>query len=67
MKIWKIITRNLPSLLLALALAVAVWISAVTSQDPTEQRIYPSSIPIEVVGQDPGLLLMGEVPTHSLP
>lgn len=64
MKIWKIITRNLPSLLLALALAVAVWISAVTSQDPTEQRIYPSSIPIEVVGQDPGLLLMGEVPSQ---
>ncbi|MDX9863466.1 MAG: CdaR family protein [Anaerolineaceae bacterium] len=64
MKIWKIITRNFPSLLLAFALAVAVWISAVTAQDPTEQRIYPGSIPIEVVGQDPGLLLMGEVPSQ---
>ncbi len=64
MKIWKIFVRNLPSFFLALALAMAVWISAVTSQDPTEQRIYPSAIPIEVVGQDPGLLLMGEVPTQ---
>ena len=64
MKVWKILTKSLPSFLLALALAIAVWISAVTSQDPTEQRIYPSSIPIEIVGQDPGLLLMGDVPSQ---
>ena len=64
MKIWNILTKSFPSLLLALALAMAVWISAVTSQDPTEQRIYPSSIPIEIVGQDPGLLLMGDVPSQ---
>lgn len=63
MKFWKIITKNFPSLLLALALAVAVWISAVTDEDPTEQRIYPNSVMIEVVGQDPSLLLMGDVPT----
>ena len=64
MKFWKIITKNFPSLLLALALAVAVWISAVIDEDPTEQRIFPSSVMIEVVGQDPSLLLMGDVPTQ---
>ena len=64
MKIWKMITKSIPSLLLALALAVAVWISAVTAQDPTEQRIYPGYIPIEVVGQDPGLLIMGDLPSQ---
>jgi YbbR domain-containing protein len=63
-KIWKIITKNLPSFLLALALAVAVWISAVTAQDPTEQRIYPGFVSIEVVGQDPGLLMMGDLPSQ---
>lgn len=64
MKIWRTITRSIPSFLLALALAVAVWISAVTAQDPTEQLIYPGTIPIEVVGQDPGLLLMDDVPSQ---
>jgi len=63
-KIWRTITRSIPSFLLALALAVAVWISAVTAQDPTEQLIYPGTIPIEVVGQDPGLLLMDDVPSQ---
>lgn len=64
MEIWKRITKNLPSLVLAVALAVAVWISAVTEQDPTEQRVYPAPVPIEVIGQDPSLLMMGEIPAQ---
>jgi YbbR domain-containing protein len=47
----------LPTLLLALAMAVAVWISAVTSNDPVEERDFPRTIPIEIIGQDPSLIL----------
>jgi YbbR domain-containing protein len=62
MQFWKSFTRSLPSLLLAFALAVTVWISAVTENDPTERRVFASPVPIEVIGQDPGLLLLGDVP-----
>jgi YbbR domain-containing protein len=48
--------------LLAFALAVTVWVSAVTSADPDETRVYPAAIPIEYIGQDPGLILTGPVP-----
>ncbi len=48
--------RNLGTLLLAFVLAVVVWVSAVITNDPNEQHIYPLGIPIEVVGQDASLL-----------
>ena len=54
----------LPTFLLAFALAVAVWISAVTSADPIEERIYPRPVPLEVIGQDSGLVLTNNLPTQ---
>lgn len=56
--------RNLSALALALVLAIAVWISAVTGADPDEVRIYPQPIPLEIVGQDPGLVIIGQVPAN---
>jgi len=50
--------------LLALALAIVVWISAVSSSDPNLTRLYPSPIPLEIVGQDPGLVQSGDIPTE---
>lgn len=47
----------------AFALAMAVWISAVTSADPDETRALPSSVPVQIVGQDTDLVLSGDVPT----
>ena len=58
----KNLSKNIPVLLLAFALAVAVWISAVTSTDPTQQRIYPRAVNVEVVGQDPGLVIISDIP-----
>jgi YbbR domain-containing protein len=46
-----------PTFLLSLALAVTVWISAVTSTDPTEERQYPRQVTIEFIGQDPATIL----------
>jgi YbbR domain-containing protein len=47
----------LPTLILAFAMSAAVWISAVTSSDPVEERVYPRSIAVEIIGQDPSLIL----------
>lgn len=57
--------KNLPTLALALALSVAVWISAVTAADPAVRQAYPRPITIELVGQDPGLVLTSDVPTDA--
>lgn len=43
--------------MLAFFLALAVWVSAVTAADPDETRPYPTPVPIEIVGQDPGLVI----------
>jgi YbbR domain-containing protein len=55
---------NFRTFLWALALSLAVWIAAVTAADPDEVRAYPSPIKLEVVGQDPGLVVNGTFPTE---
>ncbi len=49
--------RYIPTLLLSLALAVAVWISAVTSNDPTEERNYTRAVNVEIIGLDPAMII----------
>ena len=56
------IGNNLRLLLWALALALAVWVAAVTSSDPDEVRVYPTPVNIEIVGQASGLIITGDVP-----
>jgi len=58
----KWIIRNLGSFLLAFLLALTVWILAVIAADPDETRVYPRSIPLEITGQDPRLIITGDVP-----
>lgn len=55
---------NIRTLLLALALGISVWISAVTSADPDEVRVYPNMIPLEIVGKDPTLIVTSEIPSE---
>ncbi len=54
--------RNLRTFFLALILALAVWVSAVTSADPDEVREYPRPVAVQIIGQDPGLVIVGSVP-----
>ena len=61
-KTLKWLVRNLSALALALVLAVAVWVSAVTGADPDEVRPYLNPIKLEIVGQDPSLVIIGKVP-----
>ncbi len=48
--------KTLPSLLLSLAIAITIWIIAVTSGDPTETRTV-ADIPLQLIGQDETLLI----------
>lgn len=54
--------KNLPTLLTALVFAIAVWSFAVTQADPTEVRIYPRPVPIEVVGLEPEMVIVNDIP-----
>jgi YbbR domain-containing protein len=53
--------KNLPTLITALVFAIAVWVLAVSQADPNETRIYPQSIAMEIVGLDPGLMIVNEI------
>jgi len=49
--------KNLGIFILAFVLAVSVWVSAVIAADPDETRPFPTPVPIEIIGQDPGLVI----------
>ena len=51
------LSKNVRTFLLAFVLAMAVWVSAVTSADPDETHTFPTTVSIEIVGQDPGLVI----------
>jgi YbbR domain-containing protein len=50
--------------LLALVLGISVWVSAVAGADPDEVRLYPDAIPLEVVGNDPSLIITSDIPSE---
>lgn len=54
---------NLSTFLLALILALAVWISAVTAANPDEVRA-PIKVPLEIIGQDPALIVTSALPAN---
>ncbi len=54
------LTKVLPTFLLAFALALAVWLIAVTASDPNVKQVYPRAVPIQIMGQDPGLILVDQ-------
>lgn len=64
MKILRWLAKNLGTLLIAFVLAVIVWVSAVVASDPNEEHILARSVPIEIIGQDPGLQIMDELPQN---
>ena len=56
------LSRNLSTILLAFLLAVVVWISAVLTADPNEERIFLRNL--SVVGQPTDLMQMTDLPTQ---
>lgn len=64
MKILRWLVKNFGTLLVAFLLAVIVWVSAVVASDPNEEHILARAVPIEIIGQDPGLQIMNDVPRN---
>ncbi len=58
------ISENYRTFLWAFVLSVAVWVSAVTSADPDETRALSPAIPLQVIGQDPSLVISSELPSE---
>lgn len=56
------LATNLRTFLWAFLMALAVWVAAVTAADPDEAGLYPNPIPVEVIGEDPGLVIIGDIP-----
>lgn len=54
--------KTLPSLLAAFILAVAVWVLAVNSTDPSVQKAYPYEVNIEVIGQASNQVITSTMP-----
>jgi len=62
MRFFKDLVKNMPTLITAILLALAVWILAVTNTDPVERRTYNRPVEIEIVGLDPSLVVTNEIP-----
>lgn len=56
------VSENYRTFLWAFALAIAVWISAVSSADPDETRALRAAVPIQIIGQDPSLVINSDFP-----
>jgi YbbR domain-containing protein len=54
--------KNVNTVLLSLALAVAVWISAVVASDPNEECAEPKTAALELQGKVDELLVIGSLP-----
>lgn len=53
---------NLRTFGLAFSLAMIVWVSAVIADNPDETRAYPIPVTLEIIGQNPGLVITSELP-----
>ncbi len=62
--ILKRISKNIPTFLTALLLAITIWIMAVNSNDPVDKQTFPQGIPIELIGQDADLVITSEIPSQ---
>lgn len=62
LKLLRKVLRLLPTLLTAFILSLAVWISAVTANDPMVEKAYLNPVPVEIVGQDSNLIITSDLP-----
>ncbi len=61
-ELWRRIARQVPTLIMAFALAVTIWVLAVTSNDPVQKRNYNQEVDVEVVSLDPSLVVTSKLP-----
>ncbi len=51
--------RNIPTLILSLALAVTIWIIALNEEDPFEEKVFPKPLAVTIVNLPDGMVLVG--------
>ena len=56
------LVSNLSTMILALVLAVVVWLSAVTAANPNIEQTR--SVPLDLIGLDPDMMVVGNVATQ---
>ncbi len=54
--------KNLSSIGIAFVLALTVWVVAITSTDPTEERRFGNTVTVELVGLEEGLVMTNTLP-----
>ncbi len=52
---------KLGSFLLALILAIIVWAVAISEENPSVRKLFPESIPIEIINKAPNVVVFGDV------
>ncbi len=57
---FRLLLRNIGALALAFVMAIIVWVSAVTANDPNQEKMV--TIPLEKIGQSPDVEVVGEIP-----
>lgn len=58
--------KSIPTLLLSLLLAIAVWVSAMNASDPVKQDTYSKPVTIERRGLASNLVISGDVPDQVM-
>jgi YbbR domain-containing protein len=53
--------NNLGSIILALVLAIVVWVVAANEENPIVEDVFPEAVPIEIVNQPEGTIIFGDV------
>jgi len=61
-KVVRTLISNISSALLALLLAVVVWVVAVYEKSPPRTGLFPTAIPLKVINLGQGLLISGTLP-----
>lgn len=56
------LAKQLPTFLTAFVLALAIWVIAVNSNDPSVQKTYPSTVSVQVVGQEADMVMTSALP-----
>ncbi|MCB0046413.1 MAG: hypothetical protein KDD92_13380 [Caldilineaceae bacterium] len=63
---WRTVVESIGTYLLALVLALIVWLVAINEQNPLVFNRYPVEIPIEIRGPDEGLITTQDLTDRSL-
>jgi YbbR domain-containing protein len=53
--------NNVGSIILALVLAIVVWVVAANEENPIVEDVFPEAVPIEIVNQPEGTIIFGDV------